>query len=207
MKYAGKGLGIKMKTWHWFWKHKLGFAALIAITIIVELAVSHLHTPGQLDPITAQAMDMSDIQPPTGAALVELASIRREGDQLFVPKQAIQAVDGAFFIWTAGRMRARRVFVTLSGYRGNEAVIKAVGLDDGTDIVVRGQEDLQPGYRLAKAVWQDDGTVRLPNAHEAAISNIRYVCPLCKMTFGPDQASASGNKCTMDGAILIPERL
>ncbi len=40
-------------------------------------AVQRFHRPGQLDVLTAQAMDMSAMRPPTGAAPVTLASVRR----------------------------------------------------------------------------------------------------------------------------------
>ncbi len=56
-----------------------------AITLILIIAVSggtiwavrRFHRPGQLDVVTAQAMDMSAMRPPTGAAPVALASVRR----------------------------------------------------------------------------------------------------------------------------------
>ncbi len=52
----------------------LAVAAVIAGT---GWAVRRFHTPGQLDVVTAQAMDMSAMRPPTGAAPVALAAVRR----------------------------------------------------------------------------------------------------------------------------------
>jgi len=54
--------------------------ALIAIVIVVAgtaWAVRRFHTPGQLDVISAQAMDMSQMRPPAGSAPVALASVRQ----------------------------------------------------------------------------------------------------------------------------------
>ena len=56
-----------------------------AVTLLLIIAVSggtiwavrRFHRPGQLDVVTAQAMDMSAMRPPTGAAPVALASVRR----------------------------------------------------------------------------------------------------------------------------------
>jgi multidrug efflux pump subunit AcrA (membrane-fusion protein) len=56
-----------------------------AITLILIIAVSggtiwavrRFHRPGQLDVVTAQAMDMSAMRPPIGAAPVALAPVRR----------------------------------------------------------------------------------------------------------------------------------
>ena len=55
---------------------------IIAISLIIVAAagttwaVRRYHKPGQLDVIAAQAMDMSQMRPPTGAAPVALASIK-----------------------------------------------------------------------------------------------------------------------------------
>jgi multidrug efflux pump subunit AcrA (membrane-fusion protein) len=51
--------------------------AVIAVVIGTGWAVRRFHRPGQLDVVTAQAMDMSAMRPPTGAAPVALASVRR----------------------------------------------------------------------------------------------------------------------------------
>lgn len=59
------------------------FANIITFLVIVVVAcgtvlvVRRFHKPGQLDVVTAQAMDMSAMRPPTGAAPVALASVRR----------------------------------------------------------------------------------------------------------------------------------
>ncbi len=50
---------------------------LIAVVLGTLWAVRRFHRPGQLDVLTAQAMDMSAMRPPTGAAPVALASVRR----------------------------------------------------------------------------------------------------------------------------------
>lgn len=61
---------------------KTKFRNLIALVLILivaagtALAVRHFHRPGQLDVITAQAMDMSQMRPPAGAAPVALASVK-----------------------------------------------------------------------------------------------------------------------------------
>lgn len=51
--------------------------AVIAVIMGTAWAVHHFHKPGQLDVVTAQAMDMSAMRPPTGAAPVALAAVRR----------------------------------------------------------------------------------------------------------------------------------
>lgn len=50
---------------------------VIVVVITTRWTIQHFHRPGQLDVVTAQAMDMSAMRPPTGAAPVELASVRR----------------------------------------------------------------------------------------------------------------------------------
>ncbi len=51
--------------------------AIVSIVLGTAWAVHRFHKPGQLDVVTAQAMDMSAMRPPTGAAPVALASVRR----------------------------------------------------------------------------------------------------------------------------------
>lgn len=51
--------------------------AFAAVLLGTGWAVHQFHAPGQLDVVTAQAMDMSAMRPPTGAAPVALASVRR----------------------------------------------------------------------------------------------------------------------------------
>ena len=63
-----------MNTWI---KNSLGVASLAAVTLGTAWAMKHYHRPGQLDVLSAQAMDMSQMRPPTGAAPVALASVRR----------------------------------------------------------------------------------------------------------------------------------
>ena len=55
----------------------LTLLAIVAVAFGTGWAVRRFHTPGQLDVMTAQAMDMSAMRPPTGAAPVALASVRR----------------------------------------------------------------------------------------------------------------------------------
>lgn len=52
-------------------------AAVLLVALGTSWAVRRLHTPGQLDALSAQAMDMSQMRPPTGAAPVALASVRQ----------------------------------------------------------------------------------------------------------------------------------
>lgn len=52
-------------------------AAVLLVVLGTSWAVRRLHTPGQLDALSAQAMDMSQMRPPTGAAPVALASVRQ----------------------------------------------------------------------------------------------------------------------------------
>jgi multidrug efflux pump subunit AcrA (membrane-fusion protein) len=59
------------------WKNTLSLLALVIVLVITLAAVGRFHKPGQLDVISAQAMDMSAMRPPTGAAPVSLASVRR----------------------------------------------------------------------------------------------------------------------------------
>jgi RND family efflux transporter MFP subunit len=58
-------------------KNGAGVAAVAAVTVGTGWAVQHYHRPGQLDVLTAQAMDMSQMRPPTGSAPVALAAVRR----------------------------------------------------------------------------------------------------------------------------------
>ena len=58
-------------------KNGFGAAAIVAVAVGTGWTVQHYHRPGQLDVISAQAMDMSQMRPPTGAAPVALASVRQ----------------------------------------------------------------------------------------------------------------------------------
>lgn len=53
------------------------FLTIIAVVLGTGWAVRRFHKPGQLDVVTAQAMDMSAMRPPSGAAPVALATVRR----------------------------------------------------------------------------------------------------------------------------------
>ena len=66
-----------MQTMNTWIKNTLGIASLAAVTLGTAWAVQHYHRPGQLDVLSAQAMDMSQMRPPTGAAPVALASVRQ----------------------------------------------------------------------------------------------------------------------------------
>lgn len=59
-----------------FTKNLIAVLAVIAAIIGTGWAVRHYHQPGQLDVISAQAMDMTLMRPPTGAAPVALADAR-----------------------------------------------------------------------------------------------------------------------------------
>ena len=63
-----------MNTWI---KNGLGTAVVAAAFLGTGWAVQRYHKPGQLDVLTAQAMDMSQMRPPTGAAPVALASVKQ----------------------------------------------------------------------------------------------------------------------------------
>ena len=54
----------------------MSVTAIAAVLLGTGWAVKHYQKPGQLDVITAQAMDMSQMRPPTGAAPVALATVR-----------------------------------------------------------------------------------------------------------------------------------
>lgn len=58
-------------------KNLLALLAIIGVIVGTSWAVHRFHKPGQLDVISAQAMDMSQMRPPTGAAPVALASVRQ----------------------------------------------------------------------------------------------------------------------------------
>ncbi|MDQ2687155.1 MAG: efflux RND transporter periplasmic adaptor subunit [Armatimonadota bacterium] len=66
-----------MKIWTWIRGNSLGLLLLGAAVLGTGWIVRRLHRPGQLDVISAQAMDMSAMRPPTGAAPVALASVRQ----------------------------------------------------------------------------------------------------------------------------------
>lgn len=64
-----------MKTWLLVNK----FVLLITAVVISATAfvVAHVHIPGHIDVVAAQAMDMSQMRPPTGAAIVQLGRVRK----------------------------------------------------------------------------------------------------------------------------------
>src|SRR5665213_562413 len=64
----------QMKTWLLQNKFVLVITAIVLIG--TSVAVSHFRKPGQLDVIGAQAMDMSQMRPPQGAAIVQFATVR-----------------------------------------------------------------------------------------------------------------------------------
>ena len=51
--------------------------AFVAVILVTNWAVQRYRKPGQLDLISAQAMDMSQMRPPVGMSLVSLSSVRR----------------------------------------------------------------------------------------------------------------------------------
>ena len=57
-------------------KNLIAFLAIIMVAAVTAWAVRSFHKPGQLDVISAQAMDMSQMRPPVGAAPVALASVK-----------------------------------------------------------------------------------------------------------------------------------
>lgn len=57
-------------------KNGISVAAIAAVLLSTGWAVKHYQKPGQLDVLTAQSMDMSQMRPPTGAAPVALAAVR-----------------------------------------------------------------------------------------------------------------------------------
>jgi len=58
-------------------KNAVSGAVVVAVAIGTGWAVHHYRRPGQLDVISAQAMDMTQMRPPTGAAPVALAPVQR----------------------------------------------------------------------------------------------------------------------------------
>jgi len=58
-------------------KNLIALTAIVLVFAGTSWAVQHYHRPGQLDVISAQAMDMSQMRPPSGAAPVALASVRQ----------------------------------------------------------------------------------------------------------------------------------
>ena len=63
-----------MKSWI---KNSIGLLVIIFVIVITSGVVRRFHTPGQLDVISAQAMDMSQMRPPSGAAPVALVTVRQ----------------------------------------------------------------------------------------------------------------------------------
>ena len=61
----------------WIWRNGLSLAVVLLVSLSTSWVVRRLHTPGQLDVLSAQAMDMSQMRPPTGAAPVALAAVRQ----------------------------------------------------------------------------------------------------------------------------------
>ncbi|MGI4787380.1 MAG: efflux RND transporter periplasmic adaptor subunit [Janthinobacterium lividum] len=59
------------------WRNGMALLVMAAVVGGTVWTVRHEHTPGQLDVLTAQVMDMSAMRPPAGAAPVALASVRR----------------------------------------------------------------------------------------------------------------------------------
>lgn len=59
------------------WKPVAGVAVVAVVAIATSVVVARDRKPGQLDVVTAQAMDMSSMRPPAGSAPVELATARR----------------------------------------------------------------------------------------------------------------------------------
>ena len=61
---------------HWIRRNWIAAVILTVIAVGTHWAVQRFHKPGQLDVVAAQAMDMSQMHPPTGVALVDLATVR-----------------------------------------------------------------------------------------------------------------------------------
>jgi RND family efflux transporter MFP subunit len=62
-----------MKTLH---KNLIALVLIVVVAIATSWTVNKFHQPGHLDVIAAQAMDMSQMRPPIGAAPVALAPIK-----------------------------------------------------------------------------------------------------------------------------------
>jgi len=61
----------------WIWRNKISILALVVMVLASNWVVKRFHKPGQLDVIAAQAMDMSQMRPPTGIAVVDLVPVRQ----------------------------------------------------------------------------------------------------------------------------------
>jgi RND family efflux transporter MFP subunit len=59
------------------WKNLAGIAVVTVTLVVTDWVVHRFHVPGHLDVVAAQAMDMSEMRPPTGAAPVALAMVRK----------------------------------------------------------------------------------------------------------------------------------
>jgi multidrug efflux pump subunit AcrA (membrane-fusion protein) len=57
-------------------KNVLSIVLIVVVAVGTAIFVRQSHKPGHLDVIAAQAMDMSQMRPPTGAAPVELADVK-----------------------------------------------------------------------------------------------------------------------------------
>jgi multidrug efflux pump subunit AcrA (membrane-fusion protein) len=66
-----------MRTSDWFARYGVGVLLVAGTAALTAGAVRRYHRPGQLDVISAQAMDMSQMRPPAGAAPVQIAALRR----------------------------------------------------------------------------------------------------------------------------------
>jgi multidrug efflux pump subunit AcrA (membrane-fusion protein) len=60
----------------WLSKNKLSLAVTTIVIVAVGVFVNRVRIPGHVDVITAQAMDMSQMHPPSGTALVKFATVQ-----------------------------------------------------------------------------------------------------------------------------------
>ncbi len=74
--------------------------------------------------------------------------ISHEEKTLIVHRDAIITAFGSTVIFTVKDMKAEKVPVRVTGYKGMTAGIKAEGLEEGMKIVVKGNERLRPGQAV-----------------------------------------------------------
>lgn len=150
-----------MNVLSWIAKQKMAWLALFVTWVATRQAVRWLQRPGHLDVIAAQAMDMSDVRPPKGAAPVELEAVRKAGAFLQIPAQALVTTAGETWVWAASGGAAARRYKALCGmtYSADDAARYQYRCPMDRSALIP-QADASPLSRIARRV-----TVRVVSRH------------------------------------------
>ena len=70
-------------------------------------------------------------------------------ESVLVPRDAVIHAFGMSFVWSVTEGTAQQIPVQVKAYEGMKAAVTGPGLAEGMDIVIKGNERLQPGQPVS----------------------------------------------------------